>query len=119
MKTFALAINLRDDPEVIERYKIEHTRVWPEVLERLREVGVQQMKIWAIGRHLFMYLETDDDFDPARDFARINEQARSAEWNKWMSESFQEPLPDARPGEWWARMDLAFDLRGALGEPSH
>lgn len=118
MKTYGLTINLKNDPSVIERYKLEHTRVWPEVLNRLREVGVQQMKIWSIGNKLFMYLETDDAFDPARDFSRVNEQTKSAEWNQWMAAEFQERAPEAREGEWWAQMDLAFDLKAALGEPS-
>jgi L-rhamnose mutarotase len=118
LKTYALTVNLQNDPERMRRYVEEHTRVWPEVLAQIRKIGVQQMKIWRIGHHLFMYLETDDDFDLARDFGRVREDPRSVEWNDWMAREFQERSPFAREGEWWALMELAFDLKAALGEPT-
>jgi len=61
VKTYALTVNLQNDPARIEQYKLEHTRVWPEVLAQIRKIGIQQMKIWQVGNQLFMYLETDDD----------------------------------------------------------
>ena len=118
MKTYALTVNLQDDPAKIERYKLEHTRVWPEVLAQIRKIGIQQMKIWQIGNQLFMYIETDDDFDLDRDFARVREDPKSVEWNEWMAREFQAPSPWAKEGQWWAPMELAFDLKGALGEPT-
>jgi len=33
MKTFAMTLNLKDDPKVIEKYKGYHRTVWPEVLK--------------------------------------------------------------------------------------
>ena len=119
MKTYALTVNLQDDPARIEQYKLEHTRVWPEVLAQIRKIGIQQMKIWQIGDQLFMYLETDDDFDIERDFGKTREDPRSVEWNEWMAREFQAPSPHAKEGQWWAPMELAFDLKGALGEPTH
>ena len=119
MKTYALTIDLQDDPDRIARYKLEHTRVWPEVLAQIRTIGIQQMKIWQIGNHLFMYLETNDDFDLKRDFARTAEDPKSVEWNQWMAREFQQRSPHAVEGEWWATMELAFDLKAALAEPSH
>jgi L-rhamnose mutarotase len=119
VKTYALTVDLQNDPDRIRRYKEEHTRVWPEVLVQIKRIGIQQMKIWQIGNHLFMYLETDDGFDPARDFARVREDPRSVEWNDWMAAEFQQRSPHAREGEWWAAMELAFDLKAALGEPTH
>ena len=41
MKTYALTVNLQDDPAKIEQYKLEHTRVWPEVLAQIRKIGIQ------------------------------------------------------------------------------
>jgi L-rhamnose mutarotase len=119
VKTFALTVNLQPDPARIAQYKLEHTRVWPEVLAQIKRVGIQQMKIWAIGDQLFMYLETDDDFDPKTGFERIGQDPKSVEWNEWMRREFQSRSPHAKPDEWWAPMELAFDLKGALGEPTH
>lgn len=117
MKTYAMTVNLQNDPEKIARYKEEHTRVWPEVLAQIRRIGILQMKIWQVGDQLFMYLETDDDFDLRRDFAKTREDPKSVEWNEWMAREFQAPSPHAKEGEWWVPMQLAFDLKAALGEP--
>ena len=65
-----MALDLRDDPALIARYKKEHAQAWPAVLARLREIGVTEMKIFLLGRRMFMYCETRDGFDPAIDFAR-------------------------------------------------
>ena len=73
MKNFGLTLNLQDDAAKIAEYRRAHQAVWPEVTDRLRVCGVQQMQIFLKGNRLFMYLVTDDAFDPARDFARINE----------------------------------------------
>ena len=112
MKSYAMALDLRDDAEVIERYKEYHRAVWDEVLEGLRSIGISKMKIFLRGSRLFMYLETADDFDLERDFQRYTEASpRAAEWDALMRE-FQVRAPDAKPGEWWAAMEEVFDLNG-------
>ena len=73
MQTYGMALDLRDDPQLIARYKKEHAEVWPEVVARLRDIGVTEMKIFLLGRRMFMYCETRDGFDPANDFARSND----------------------------------------------
>ena len=109
MKTYGLTLCLRDDPEKIETYKRYHQNVWPEVVARLREVGVQEMKIFLRGRRMFMFIETDDAFEPRRDFARVNEDPKSKEWNELMA-TLQERAPEASPDEWWAPMELVFSM---------
>ena len=39
MKEYALTINLKDDPDLIEQYKVYHRNVWPEVLAGLKVRG--------------------------------------------------------------------------------
>jgi L-rhamnose mutarotase len=79
------------------------------VTARLRDVGVQDMRIFLHGTRMFMYLVTDDQFDSAHDFAKINEDPTSARWNALMDE-LQERAPEGNPDEWWAPMELVFDL---------
>lgn len=110
MQSFGLTLCLKDDPEKIAAYKAHHRAVWPEVLARLREVGVQRMEIFLRGRRMFMYIETDDAFDPARDFARVNDDPKSQEWNDLMA-TLQERAPEATPDEWWAPMEHVFDTQ--------
>lgn len=109
MKTYGLTLMLRSDPTKIAMYKDMHLMVWPAVTARLREVGVHEMRIFLRDRRMFMYIETDDTFDPHRDFTRVNEQPESAEWNRLMAE-LQERAPEATPEEWWAPMELVFDM---------
>lgn len=109
MKTFGLMLNLQDDAAKIAEYRRAHQAVWPEVTDRLRAVGIQQMQIFFRGTRLFMYLLTDDTFDPASDFARINEDPASARWNALMAD-LQARAPEARADEWWAPMELVFDM---------
>ncbi len=113
MKYFGLTLCLKDDPETIAAYKRYHRDVWPEVLARMRACGVHEMRIFLRDRRMFMYLETDDAFDPVRDFPRINEDPRSLEWNRLMA-TLQERAPEARPDEWWAPMEPVFELGSQL-----
>ncbi len=114
MQAYGMALDLRDDPTLIARYKKEHAQVWPEVVARLREIGVTEMKIFLLGRRMFMYCETRDGFDPANDFARSNDDPTYRKWDELMR-SMQERVAEARPGEWWARMELVFDLGAVRG----
>jgi L-rhamnose mutarotase len=104
-----LAVDLKDDPKVIEAYREHHRRVWPEVLDSLRRSGIRDMEIYLLGRRLVMVVETDG-LDVRRCFA--NHEAshpRVAEWEKLMK-SLQEPPPGGAPGEWWTQMQPVFRL---------
>jgi L-rhamnose mutarotase len=57
---------------------------------------------------MFMYIETEDQFDPARDFGRVNDDPNSREWNELMA-TLQERAPEASADEWWAPMERVFD----------
>ena len=109
MKAFAMTLNLKDAPDVVERYKEYHLAVWPEVLDGLCGIGVSEMKIFLQGRRLFMYLGTGDDFEPSRDFLRYMATDRAREWDELMR-TYQERVPEAAPDEWWAEMEEVFDL---------
>jgi L-rhamnose mutarotase len=116
MKSVAMTLDLKDDAATIERYKEYHRAVWPEVVEGLRAIGISKMKIFLLGRRLFMYFEAPDDFEAGRDFNRYMALRRAKEWDELMS-TFQEPVPEAAHGEWWAEMAEVFDLdRGQEGE---
>jgi L-rhamnose mutarotase len=109
MQTYGMTLLLRDGDEVVERYRHHHRHAWPEVLARLREVGITQMKIYLLDRRLFMYMEAVDGFDPERDFPKLADDPRYREWDELMR-TLQEPAPEAKPGEWWAPMEEVFDL---------
>ena len=107
MKSFGMTLNLKNDPEIIEKYKEYHRAVWPEVVEGLHKIGISKIKIYLHSRRLFMYIETPDDFDPARDFDRYMANDRAKEWDDLMR-TFQEPVPGAGPGDWWTPMEEVY-----------
>ena len=108
MRVFAQAIDLVDDPVRIDEYLRHHRAVWPEVTAGLRAIGIRGMRIWRGGTRLFMLVETDDDFDPAR-YQSYASNPRTREWDELMR-TFQRPTPFAKPGEWWAPLEEVFDL---------
>lgn len=103
MKEYALTINLKNDPDLIEQYKEYHRNPWPEVIEGLKARGVTKMKIYLLGRRMFMLMETLDEVEPRRDLPR------TSEWQELMNR-FQERVPEAKPGEHWAAMEKVFDF---------
>jgi L-rhamnose mutarotase len=110
MKTYARTLDLKDDPAMIAAYDAHHQAVWPEVERGLLTIGIERMRIWRLGRHLFMLMETTDSFDPEKDFARyMASDPRIREWQSLM-ESYQEPVAEAAPGVWWADMQLVYTL---------
>jgi L-rhamnose mutarotase len=110
MQSFGMALNLKNDPQAIETYKSHHQEVWPEVESALKSVGITTMKIFLIGRKLFMYMETVDDFKPERDFAAYLE--RHDECKQWdeLMQTFQEKIPEAGVDEWWTLMEPVYEL---------
>ncbi len=110
MKQYGRTINLKNDPKTIELYLEHHRAIWPEVERGLKAIGIQRMLIFKLGRQLFMFMETIDEFEPERDFARYEAaDPRNRDWQNLMA-SMQEPVPDAQPTEWWAEMKLVFQL---------
>lgn len=112
MKSYAQAIDLVDDPALIEAYRAHHRAVWPEVTAALRRIGIRRMKIYLLGTRLFMYFEAPDGFEPARDYQSYAGDPRAAAWDALMR-PFQRRIAGAKEGEWWASMEEVFDLESA------
>jgi L-rhamnose mutarotase len=109
MRALGLTLCLQPEADKIAEYRRYHQAVWPEVTARLRECGIHQMQIFLRGTRMFMYILTDDDFEPSRDFARVNDDPVSARWNELMA-TLQARAPEADADEWWAPMEMVFDL---------
>ena len=109
MKRFALTVMLKDDPEIIRRYEEYHANPWPEVVEGTIRCGVRRTFIYRFGRQLFMFMETEDSFDMARDMPKYTEHPRAKEWDVLMR-TFQEPVPGAPPGSTWVEMKEIYTM---------
>jgi len=107
MKVYAQALDLKNDEKSIAEYEEYHRNVWPEVLEALETMGVIRMRIFRVNERLFMFMETEDNFDPSR-FSKYTEQnSKAKEWDNLMK-GYQKQIPDPK-GDWWSAMTLAFD----------
>jgi L-rhamnose mutarotase len=114
-----LTMNLKGDPGIVETYTRLHRDVWPEVQASLRQVGVERMDIYLLGRRLVMVVEMRDGLDYHTAFAaHASSSQRVAEWERLMK-SLQEPAAEARANEWWAAMEPVFHLnQDAAEEPA-
>jgi L-rhamnose mutarotase len=104
MPRYAFKLRLR--AEAIEDYEREHARVWPELLRKLKEVGVTDYSIFRRGQDLFLTLRVDD-FEQAWD--QLDRDPVNQRWQEFMSKLF-EPVLDQQPGERFAMMKEVFYL---------
>jgi L-rhamnose mutarotase len=108
-RRFCFALDLKDDPDLVAAYERHHHQVWPEILQSIRDAGIEQMEIWRTGNRLFMTMRTTDDFSFEARAAADQASPRVQEWETLMW-TFQQPLPFAAAGEKWVRMERIFAL---------
>lgn len=111
MKRFCLTLDLKNDPDLIDRYEAYHRpdKVWPEIISGIRSCGIGTMDIYRAGNRLVMILETGDDFDLQTGFQKMAALPRQQEWARLM-DAFQQKLPFAKPQEHWVEMKQIFKL---------
>jgi L-rhamnose mutarotase len=109
VQTYAMTLCLRDAEGVTERYRREHREAWPEVVALLKACGFGSLRLFLRDRRLCMILEAPDGLDVPAALARLDAEPGYRAWDELMR-TLQEPAPEAAVGEWWAPMDLVFDL---------
>lgn len=109
MKRYCLALDLKDDPKLIEEYENYHRNVWPEVKTSITDSGIIDMEIYRVSNRLFMIMETEDQFCFERKTQMDSTNAKVQEWEQLMW-NFQKALPFAKPTEKWVLMDRIFKL---------
>lgn len=111
MKRYTLALDLKDDPALIEEYEHWHRagNGWPEIKQSIEGAGISNMEIYRTGNRLFMIMETNEHFSFEKKSEMDAANPKVQEWEQLMSK-FQQPLPWAREGEKWMMMDKIFGL---------
>lgn len=100
------AFKLQIKPDAIEEYEREHTRVWPEMLAKLKQVGISDYSIFRRGQELVLCMRVDN-FDQAWD--QLERDPVNRRWQQFMGRLF-EPVPGVKPGERFAMMKEVFHL---------
>ena len=83
--------------------------IWPEILQGIRDAGVQEMEIWLRGTRLFMIVELPDDADFDEVMAKMGTMPRQTEWEA-LTAKFQQAAENASSAEKWQRMEQIFRL---------
>ncbi|HET9744356.1 MAG TPA: L-rhamnose mutarotase [Chitinophagaceae bacterium] len=109
MKKYCLALDLKEDINLIAEYEAYHKNVWPEIIESIKKSGINVLDIYRTGNRMCMIIEADDDFSFERKAQMDNADLKVQEWEKLMWK-FQQALPWAKPGEKWILMQKIFEL---------
>ena len=106
---YCFALDLKDDPESIAKYRDHHRQVWPEITRSLKDAGVGDLEIYLTGNRLFMILEAGPDFSLELKAKADLQNPKVQEWERIMWR-FQQPLPQAKQGAKWLLMERIFKL---------
>lgn len=109
MQRYTLALDLKDDPKLIEEYKKYHEKVWPEIEASIFNSGIESMEIYLVSNRLFMIMEVNESFSFDKKSAMDADNPKVQEWETLMWK-YQQALPFAKKGEKWILMDKIFKL---------
>ena len=108
-RRFCFTLDLKNDVQLIAEYRRYHERVWPEITESIRNSGIEDMEIYLLGTRMFMIMEVNDSFSFEKKERADLKNTKVQEWEELMW-TFQRPLPEAKAGEKWLRMERIFKL---------
>jgi L-rhamnose mutarotase len=108
-RRFCLTLDLKDDPALISEYKRYHEKIWPEITASIRDAGIEDMEIYLLGTRMFMIMEVNESFSFGAKAKADRLNPKVQDWEKLMW-SFQQSLPQAKPGEKWLLMERIFKL---------
>lgn len=106
---YCLALDLKNDPQLIAEYEAYHKKVWPEVEASIKNSGILSMQIYRTGNRLFMIMETNESFSFDAKTRADAANSKVQEWETLMWK-YQQALPGAQPGEKWKLMEKIFEL---------
>lgn len=110
MKRYCLALDLKDDPALIALYDEYHQSVWPEIIESIKNAGIQHLEIYRVANRLFMIIEATEDFSFEEKAKMDAKNEMVQQWEKLMWE-YQQALPCAKPGEKWVLMQKICSIK--------
>lgn len=108
-KRYCLALDLKNDPELIAKYRYYHTdeAIWKEIKDGTRNAGIE-LEIYNVDNRLFMICEMhrDIDFDKVRE--EMNKGEKNLSWEKLM-QNYQQALPGHELK--WIQMEKVYEVK--------
>jgi L-rhamnose mutarotase len=114
MKRYYLALDLKDDPQLIAEYEAHHQKVSTEILKSIRDSGIERMELFRAGNRMFMIMEVRDGFS-FEEKQRMDEANPAVQTWENLMWHYQQALPFSRPGEKWVLMKKIFDTNQLPG----
>jgi len=106
---YCLALDLKNDPQLIKEYEDLHKKIWPEIDLSIKRSGITSMEIYRFQNRLFMIMETSEDFSFEQKQIMDEQNATVQKWEQ-MLWRYQQALPGSEKGEKWKLMDKIFEL---------
>ena len=101
-----VAFRLRLRPGTVDEYEKAHQQVWPELLAKMKEVGISDYSIFRRELDLFLVMQVAD-FDRAWD--TLANDPTNLRWQKEMARFFDR-ITNLAPGERFAMMKEVFHM---------
>ena len=108
-KRYCLALDLKNDPQLIAEYEAHHRKVWPAILQSIKASGIENLEIYRVENRLFMIMEVNEHFSFEKKKAMDESNETVQQWEQLMW-NYQQALPTAQPGEKWILMEKIFQL---------
>jgi L-rhamnose mutarotase len=111
VQRYVQTLQLRDNPELIARYRELHDRHHNPALVRqgIRAVGLLEMDIYLRGTTLVMIAEAPVGFDWDKAMARLAKKPGQSEWEDTVA-PYQKCAPGSASHEKWQMMERIFHL---------
>jgi len=109
MNKYCLALDLKNDPQLIKEYEEYHQNVWPEILASITESGIDSMEIYRVENRLFMIIVAKDSFSFESKSQMDSRNPKVQEWEQLMWK-YQQAIPNSKPGEKWRMMEKIFEI---------
>ena len=109
MRKYVLALDLKNDQDLIKEYLDYHENVWPEVTQSTKDAGIEKLDIYLLGTRMIMTIEVSDSFSFEDKLEQDKLNPKLAKWEELMWK-FQQAHPNAKPGEKWVLMEKIYEM---------
>jgi len=104
-----ICLDDKNNKHLISEYIDYHKKVWPEIIQSIRNSGINSMEIYNVSNRLFMIAEVSDDFTLESKKKLDQNNPKVQEWENLMWK-YQKALPFAEEGEKWVLMNSIFKI---------